>query len=158
VAGEFMSRFLASSLIVALLLMGGCETAPTGSDGTGDPTGAGSQSNPPPLFDLTGRWRYEASGDLPAGCLRVEGLRVVEMDDGCNGNLLSIVVNSPAYVVADTAGVYLTFSLSGGDPQHYGLWSYQLKLQSDGSLAGTATRRIEPNGPNASASVVWRRQ
>jgi hypothetical protein len=153
-----MKKLAAILIIVALT---GCNSVP---GNTSNPGGTTSQpaANPSgsatPLFDINGTWRYEAAGDLAAGCLTIAGQRVTSFDDGCNGNKLTIVSNQPAYASADTAGVYFSFSLPGGDPTHFGLFGFQLVLQSDGTLAGQAVKRIEPSGPIGSGNVVWKKQ
>ncbi len=124
----------------------------------GDPVTGVTPGSPAPNFNLNGSWRYEAAGGLSAGCITIASLRMTAFDDGCNGNSLALVNTPPAYAYGDNADVYCSFNIDPAVPTMYGLWSFNLTLQPDGSLKGLASRRLEPAGTVTIAEVIWIRQ
>lgn len=147
--------------LLPTLMGSACFNVPGGDPPTsqpGDPVTDITPGSPTPNFNLNGSWRYEASGALPAGCVTIATLRLTAFDDGCSGNSLDLVNTPPAYAYGNNADVYCSYNIDPANPAMYGLWSFNLILQPDGSLKGPATRRLEPAGTVISAEVTWVRQ
>jgi len=96
-------------------------------------------------WSLDGEWRAITPGESSAACVTVEGGRIVEYDQNCDGQLPEMVRNTAAIISGDRVCVGIET-----DAAEYGIlcFAWDLTREENGDLKGTVQHRL------AGASMV----
>lgn len=148
------------SLCLALAGLAGCDLFPTTDPPADNPSNEQPAEAPPPSINIDGRWRHAAAGTMRETCITISQNRIVEIDDGCNGNILILAAAPRAdmQVGTNTIRVFASFIVSNDDPATGGAYTYMLEPQPDGSMNGLAIMRPFPTGDILSGQVTWLKQ
>lgn len=160
---RMLSGFAVRWMSVSLALSGiaGCELFPQdGNPPGGDPSTMQPTEAPPPSFNIDGQWRHAGAGTLRDTCITVSQNRIVQLDDGCNGNVL-ILASAPRadmQVGTQIIRIFTSFIVSNDDPATGGAYTYTLEPGPNGTLVGSGIMRPFPSGEILTGQVTWVKQ
>ncbi len=111
-----------------------------------------------PGLDIDGSWRHVAAGTLRETCFVVHNQRIVQVDDGCNGNLKTVFSSPGTQAFGSRITMFVGVGDSPTDMINGALYTYMLEVMGDGTLVGHGVLRRQPSGPITEGDVVWVRQ